>query len=656
MHSSLVGLRISRTGDLKTAYDDAVSMGYAFVGADLFQHSDEPKLTNEKIDAILPAIRSDQIHSETGDSIAGNFVGYVSSWIDCDAPDSALRKASEKCLLKELHWAAHLALRVVCISLRRLANPNLARILTSFTITEYAPVRIWISVPMSLMEDSSDDGKEGGDACESSPWHWWTQLVSLAGDTSESFGLLLELGADLPSESVIRRWLSEPVSCLSLSTDIFVLNSKGYPVLSAAHQSVLRRFFKLNSQMMVHGECRHERGLTVFQQYINWLWKSANENKTLYEKHSRGLEDQLQEPLQPLQDNLSSTTYGVFEMDSYKYKAYEEAIYMALMDRCRRSQPVAFTPEDFPALTDAPMRTNGAPAPGQDKQVIFILGAGRGPFVAASLQASERSGCPVRIYVVEKNPNALFTLRHRLETEWKGRDVHLVPGDMRQLSADLEKADIFVSELLGSFGDNELSPECLDGAQHLLKDNGISIPSSYTSYVAPLQSLRIHQEAACHRELCSSHTRVQKPLETPYVVRLQNFQLLDDPKAAFTFTHPRKSGSVTGLAEDNSRFTTLVFTASQDAMLHGFAGYFDAVLFGKIDLSIHPQHHSPNMFSWFPLVFPLETPVPVRTGEQIVLHLWRCVSTRHVWYEWALTAPVTTKVHNAAGSAYKIGL
>jgi len=36
-----------------------------------------------------------------------------------------------------------------------------------------------------------------------------------------------------------------------------------------------------------------------------------------------------------------------------------------------------------------------------------------------------------------------------------------------------------VSELLGSFGDNKLSPECLDGAQRFLKQDGISIPSSY---------------------------------------------------------------------------------------------------------------------------------------------------------------------------------
>ncbi|TRZ06104.1 hypothetical protein HGM15179_021003, partial [Zosterops borbonicus] len=32
-----------------------------------------------------------------------------------------------------------------------------------------------------------------------------------------------------------------------------------------------------------------------------------------------------------------------------------------------------------------------------------------------------------------------------------------------------EAADLVVSELLGSFGDNELSPECLDGARGCLK-------------------------------------------------------------------------------------------------------------------------------------------------------------------------------------------
>lgn len=58
-------------------------------------------------------------------------------------------------------------------------------------------------------------------------------------------------------------------------------------------------------------------------------------------------------------------------------------------------------------------------------------------------------------------------MNHWKKTKWKD-DVTVVHTDMREWNPP-EKADIIVSELLGSFGDNELSPECLDGAQRLLK-------------------------------------------------------------------------------------------------------------------------------------------------------------------------------------------
>ena len=44
---------------------------------------------------------------------------------------------------------------------------------------------------------------------------------------------------------------------------------------------------------------------------------------------------------------------------------------------------------------------------------------------------------------------------------------------MREWKNNKLKADIIVSELLGSFGDNELSPECLYDAQHLFKEDAI---------------------------------------------------------------------------------------------------------------------------------------------------------------------------------------
>lgn len=60
-----------------------------------------------------------------------------------------------------------------------------------------------------------------------------------------------------------------------------------------------------------------------------------------------------------------------------------------------------------------------------------------------------------------------ISLQQRKEREWGDR-VMLLFGDMRLLDVP-EPVDILISELLGSFGDNELSPECLDGAQRFLK-------------------------------------------------------------------------------------------------------------------------------------------------------------------------------------------
>jgi hypothetical protein len=65
------------------------------------------------------------------------------------------------------------------------------------------------------------------------------------------------------------------------------------------------------------------------------------------------------------------------------------------------------------------------------------------------------------------------SLQQRRISEWK-EQVELLFGDMRSLALP-EPADIIVSELLGSFGDNELSPECLDGAMRFLKRRSLGL-------------------------------------------------------------------------------------------------------------------------------------------------------------------------------------
>lgn len=59
----------------------------------------------------------------------------------------------------------------------------------------------------------------------------------------------------------------------------------------------------------------------------------------------------------------------------------------------------------------------------------------------------------------------------------------------------------------------------------------------------------------------------------------------------------------------NIRSAALTFHIPHAGILHGLAGYFEAVLYGDVGLSIHPdrkEHISKDMLSWFPLFFPLK--------------------------------------------------
>jgi protein arginine N-methyltransferase 5 len=122
----------------------------------------------------------------------------------------------------------------------------------------------------------------------------------------------------------------------------------------------------------------------------------------------------------------------------------------------------------------------------------------------------------------------------------------------------------------------------------------------------------------------------------------------------FTFEHPNHAVPI-----DNSRAATLTFPRRPEdgsGELHGFGGYFEAELYPGVTLSTHPPTHTPNMFSWFPIFFPLREPLLLAPGEPVVAHMWRVVGAHKVWYEWAVTGPRATAVHNAAGRSYWVGL
>lgn len=363
--------------------------------------------------------------------------------------------------------------------------------------------------------------------------------------------------------------------------------------------------------------------------YLRYLESQQKPLTSLERSTLTNFQDWLQSPLQPLSDNLESITYEVFEGDPVKYNQYEKAIAEALSDWSSQKKP-----------TSSP---DGA-------VVIAVAGSGRGPLVTRALKASETTGVPVQVWAVEKNPNAYVYLLRQNQLQWGGR-VTVVKTDMRawqgpRLSGSTDEkpvygqVDILVSELLGSFGDNELSPECLDGIQHVLaKPHGISIPKSYTAHMSPISTPRLHADISQRLPMDAN------AFETPWVVRLFQLDFVAQKvpghprfQQAWEFVHPlpettmklieaRRSGGVVGggggsmaggvgANDHNSRHCHLSFVCKSRGVIHGLAGYFESVLYAPaarekalVELSTLPNNidqKSKDMISWFPIFFPLK--------------------------------------------------
>ena len=617
--------------DLQHELHSASSEGFDFVCVPIVHPRYEREMVQPgMVRRSSPLTRSDL--TLTSSEWTSVVVGKLSPWLNLDSDVIHIRKNSEKVFFQEFSLALHLSLPAILVPIKS-ECVNLGRCLNELT-TNRSLTQVWVKVPIgdpqmecskattvsSSAEKGSKEVRSGADGFQDT-WHRWNTVRSLCGG-SRKVGLALEVSQNLPAQPVLSRWLGEPLKVIFLSTSIFMVNQQGFPVLTKAHQAFVCQVLRLGAQLVLVGRSRVENDLKTYWQYLNHLHQTMPLPGPL-EAFAKGFEDYLQAPLQPLMDNLESQTYEVFEKDQTKYAVYEEAVFRALLDR---------VPEEDKAT---------------QASVLMVVGAGRGPIVRASLRASRRSGRLLRVYAVEKNPNAVITLRNLLAEEWSECNVTIVDQDMRDWAAP-EKADILVSELLGSFGDNELSPECLDGAQKFLKEGGISIPSSYTSYVVPTSSARLHADLPLNLEQ-GKHR--DSPYDTGYVVYQKNHNRLAEPQPCFTFCHPNHSSPI-----DNERFARLSFAVSLDCVMHGFSGFFETTLYKDVTLSIVPATHTPNMFSWFSIFFPLKNPLFVPSGSTVEICVWRKVSRTKVWYEWCVTKPTVTPIQNPGGRSYWLGL
>lgn len=312
-----------------------------------------------------------------------------------------------------------------------------------------------------------------------------------------------------------------------------------------------------------------------------------------------GFKNVLQSPLQPLKDHLPAETYRCFEQDPVKYRLYEEAILQALtaMKSSHKSVRVA------------------------------VVGAGRGPLVAAVLSAAETAEMELEsVTAVERNPFACMGLIRRFQPYSR---VEVVLGDMRTFkpSSSGRPFHLVVSELLGSLGDNELAPECLQPLEQFLTADAVMIPQRYTSFLRPAYAPLL-REAAANGD----------GLDVPYVAYITKAHYWDtQPQPLLTFEHPcRKGSGISECSEEEEEVSLEFSNLPRHCVIDCLVGYFECQLFGSVMMSTLPGNHSKGMCSWFPAFLPLRK--VVEGAETLLVHFRRRKAGERIWYEWRASA------------------
>lgn len=425
------------------------------------------------------------------------------------------------------------------------------------------------------------------------------------------------------------------IAAVALPTSIFLTNRRGFPTLSKAHQvlltAVLRRIGRTvkllvqpssspSQQQLLSSltaEQLGESGTLPYQQYLQHFRTSRIEITQVLDSAAAQMEldylDSLQAPLQPLADHLEFQTYEVFEQDPVKYAKYQEAIVRALRDY---SDTITTTTTTTTMMTTTTVAANSATTNASDAAttatamdtteegelpplsssisrtyIILVVGAGRGPLVTSCLLAYQQLSNPsfqLQIFAAEKNPSAVLYLNSKLQQDWKNAPVQVVHSDLRELNAQdlfgnnddvdvgpaarMTTANLVVSELLGSFGCNELSPECLDALFNETDVCGpetLSIPARYTSHAAPISSLKLYQavkQQALYPVVTDGTVAAiighVKAMETPYVVRTHAASQTHPSVDCWSFEHPSSSSPTT---------TTMMTTPNDTASASPFS-------------------------------------------------------------------------------------
>lgn len=239
--------------------------------------------------------------------------------------------------------------------------------------------------------------------------------------------------------------------------------------------------------------------------------------------------------------------------------------------------------------------------------VVVDLGCGSGILSFFACQAGA-----ARVYAIDSTPAAHVASYLSRHLGFADR-ITVINKEARETELP-ERADVLLTETLGVLGfDEGIAGLVRDARARLLAPGARIVPCRLAVGLVPVE---LDYDYDLHVAFWS---------EPRYGFDLAPLRVFASNAIAFAHIHANaylaEPSEVLSMdltrAESSEGRGRVVFEAKREGRLHGFGGYFRAMLGGGIELS----NRVARATSWSQAFFPLEVPVAVRPGDRIEVEL-----------------------------------
>lgn len=232
--------------------------------------------------------------------------------------------------------------------------------------------------------------------------------------------------------------------------------------------------------------------------------------------------------------------------------------------------------------------------------VVVDLGAGTGILSIWAIKAGAE-----KVYAIEKT-EAINLAKEIARINHCQDKIVFINENSMQVELP-EKADVLISETLGSFAIDENTLEFTnDARERFLKDNAILIPEAIDLFVAPVDAIDVYNKIDFWRRI--------PDIDFTPAFELFSKKIMVESVSQECFLAPEsKIGSIDLTRPVDKIFNTRIYMQMHQAgHLHGVTGWFRIRLCEGIEINTSPL--SP-ITHWKQAFFPFQNPIEVIEGD-----------------------------------------